>query len=188
MHSNLCSTPAAPRHAPPCDPGANDQLFALLYADLRRLARREAFRMGSLVAMSPTTLLHEAYLDIHHRDGLAFPDHARFLAYATRAMRGVAIDRARARATQKRGGESSIVSLDTQNEEQLEQPEQLPRIADALDELEALEPELARIIELKFFCGLTLAEIAALRNVSERTVQRHWEKARLMLYSALSED
>ena len=168
--------------------GAHDQLFALLYADLHRLARREMFRHGPKVAISPTTLLHEVYLDIQHRGGLAFPDQWRFLAYAARAMRGVVIDRARERARLKRGGDMAITSLDTENAEQCAQPEQLPRISEALDELAILEPELAHIVDLKFFCGFTLAEIAALKNVSERTVQRHWEKARLMLYHSLSQD
>ncbi len=168
--------------------GAQDQLFAQLYADLHRLARREAFRHGAQAVISPTTLLHEAYLNIQHRDSLAFPDQWRFLAYAARAMRSVAIDRARERGTLKRGGDFFITSLDTENAEHCAQPEQLPRISEALDELAILEPELAHIVDLKFFCGFTLAEIAALKNVSERTVQRHWEKARLMLYRALSQD
>jgi len=165
---------------------AHDQLFALLYADLHRLARREVFRFGPQPEMSATTLLHEAYLDIQRRDGLAFPDHGRLLAYAARAMRGIAIDRARGRV--KRGGGNAITSFDTETAEQCEQPQHLPRIAEALDELAVLEPELAQIIDLKFFCGLTLADIATLKNVSERTVHRHWEKARLMLHCALSQD
>jgi RNA polymerase sigma factor (TIGR02999 family) len=131
---------------------------------------------------------HEAYLNIRHRGGLVFPDQWRFLAYAARAMRGVAIDRARERARLKRGGDITITSLDTENAEQYAQPEQLPRISEAFDELALLEPELAHIVDLKFFCGFTLAQIAALKKVSERTMQRHWEKARLMLYRALTRD
>jgi RNA polymerase sigma factor (TIGR02999 family) len=188
MQANAAALSSIAQRAPSCTAGAHDELFALLYADLHRLARREMARHGPQVAISPTTLLHEAYLNMQHRGGLAFPDQWRFLAYAARAMRGVAIDRARERARLKRGGDITITSFDTENAERYEQPEQLPRISEALDELALLEPELAHLVDLKFFCGFTLAEIAALKNVSERTVQRHWEKARLMLYRALSED
>jgi RNA polymerase sigma factor (TIGR02999 family) len=186
MQADAPSVSSIAQRAQPGIAGTHDELFARLYADLHRLARREMARHGPQVAISPTTLLHEAYLNIQHRGGLVFPDQWRFLAYAARAMRGVAIDRARERARLKRGGDITITSLDTENAEQYEQPEQLPRIAEALDELALLEPELAHIVDLKFFCGFTLAEIAALKNVSERTMQRHWEKARLMLYRALS--
>jgi RNA polymerase sigma factor (TIGR02999 family) len=188
MQANAPFISSIAQRAEPGAAGAHDQLFALLYADLHRLARREMSRHGPQVAISPTTLLHEAYLNIQRRGGLAFPDQWRFLAYAARAMRGVAIDRARERARFKRGGDITITSLDTEHAEQYAAPEQLPRISEALDELALLEPELAHLVDLKFFCGFTLAEIAALKNVSERTMQRHWEKARLMLYRALSQD
>jgi RNA polymerase sigma factor (TIGR02999 family) len=168
------------------DAAARDELFALLYADLHRLARREVRRHGPQLTLGATTLLHEAYLDVQGRDALAFPDAARFLAYAARAMRGVLIDRVRARGAQKRGGGVAIAPLDTETAEQCQQPELLPRIGDALDELAVIEPELAHIVDLKFFCGFTMAEIAALKKVSERTVQRQWEKARVLLYRAMS--
>jgi RNA polymerase sigma factor (sigma-70 family) len=101
-------------------------------------------------------------------------------------MRGLVIDRIRARQAQKRGGGLDITSLDTQSAEQLLQPEALPGLSEAMDEMAALEPELARVVDLKFFCGFTLAEIAVMHEVSERTVQRQWEKARLFLHQALS--
>ena len=98
------------------------------------------------------------------------------------------IDRVCARRAQTCGDALAITSLDTGNAEQFEQPQLLPRIGEALDELAGLEPELAHVVDLKFFCGFTMAEIAALQNVSERTVQRQWEKARLLLHRALSQD
>jgi RNA polymerase sigma factor (TIGR02999 family) len=131
-------------------------------------------------------LLHEAYLDISQRDALAFPDRGQFLAYAARAMRTVLIDRARAGAAQKRGGDVDILSLDTQLAETIAEPKLLSDIGDALEELAEVEPELANVVDLKFFCGFTVAEIAAMRSVSERPVQRQWEKARLLLYRALA--
>jgi RNA polymerase sigma factor (TIGR02999 family) len=163
----------------------SDALFASLYNELHRLARREAARAGPGAVVSATTLLHEAYLDMARRDALAFPDQAHFLAYAARAMRTVVIDRARAGAAQKRGGGLDITSIDTQIAENIAEPETLSQIGAALDELAVLEPELANVVDLKFFCGFGVAEIAAMQGVSERTVQRKWEKARLLLFRAL---
>lgn len=168
------------------DAAARSELFATLYAELHRLARREARRFGVHGALGTTTLLHEAYLDISQREALAFPDRGRFMAYAARAMRGLMIDEARAHAAQKRGGGLDITSLDTHAAEQIGRPEVLEGVGDALDELALLEPALAQVVDLKFFCGFTVPEIAALQAVSERTVQRQWEKARMLLFRALN--
>lgn len=170
------------------DVHATDQLFKTLYRELHRLARREAARLGPYASLGTTTLLHEAYLDISKRDALAFPNHAHFMAYAARAMRGLVIDRVRERHAQKRGGGLHITSLDTEHAEQCEQPEDLSHISDALDELATLEPALAQVVDLKFFCGFSMMEIATLMGSSERTVQRQWEKARMLLYQALRPD
>ena len=162
-----------------------DTLFAALYNELHRLARREAWRAGPDAPLGATTLLHEAYLDMSRRDAITFPDRARFLAYAARAMRNVMIDHVRERGAQKRGGGLHITSLDTQTAAAMAEPELLCDIGIALDELGVLEPALAQIVDLKFFCGFGVAEIAALQGVSERTVQRQWEKARALLYRSL---
>jgi RNA polymerase sigma factor (TIGR02999 family) len=173
------------RQAQAAGPGTPGMLFATLYGELHRLARREAGRYGPGAVLGTTTLLHEAYLDMSQREALVFPDRARFLSYAGRAMRRLVIDRVRERKAQKRGGGLDITSLDTQGADECVQPEFLQDVADALDELAALEPELATVVDLKFFCGFTMAEIAALNGVSERTVLRQWEKARALLYRAL---
>jgi len=102
-------------------------------------------------------------------------------------MRGLVIDRVRSRQAQKRGGGLVITSLDTDHAEQVAQPEFLQQVGDALDELAIVEPALAQIVDLKFFCGFTLAEVAVMQGVSERTVQRQWDKARAVLYRALGE-
>jgi RNA polymerase sigma factor (TIGR02999 family) len=168
------------------DPAAsNDALFARLYDELHRIARREAARSGPDAVASPTTLLHEAYLDMAVRGSLVFADRPQFLAYAGRAMRALVIDRVRARGALKRGGDLHITSLDTHVAEAVVQPHQLSAIGAALDDLAELEPELATVVDLKFFCGFNVAEIAAQQGLSERTVQRRWEKARLLLYRAL---
>lgn len=166
-------------------PDSNDALFARLYDDLHRIARRELARSGPDVATSPTTLLHEAYLDMVVRGSLVFPDRLRFLAYAGRAMRALVIDQVRARGALKRGGGLHITSLDTEIADDIAEPQQLSDIGAALDELASLAPELATVVDLKFFGGLSVLEIAALQGLSERTVQRRWEKARLLLFRSL---
>ena len=174
-----------PQHRAHAQP-QSEALFSQLYHELRRLARREVRRNGAQDFLGTSTLVHEAWLEISQRPSLAFDEPGRFLAYAARTMRGLVIDRVRARYTQKRGGGLIITSLDTHNADQATQPEDLQGISDALDELAALEPELAQVVDLKFFCGFTLAEVAGMNGVSERTVQRQWEKARLLLHRTLS--
>lgn len=167
------------------DRPATEALFAALYSELHRLARRELARSGSRVTLSATTLLHEAYLDISGREGSMFPDRARFMGYAARVMRGLIIDYARNRQAVKRGGRFEITSLGTDVGPSTADGRELERIGEALDELAAVDPELAQIVDLKFFCGFSFVEIAAMRGVSERTVQRGWEKARLYLHGAI---
>ncbi|MFZ0198647.1 MAG: ECF-type sigma factor [Candidatus Sulfotelmatobacter sp.] len=159
------------------DRSAADVLFAALYSELHRLAKCELAGHGSQVSLSATTLLHEAYLDMAARDGPSFPDRARFMGYAARVMRGLIIDHARERHAQKRGGLFEITSLDTEAMENAVDHRELVRISETLDELGKVDPALVEIIDLKFFCGFSFAEIAAMRDVSERTVQRNWEKA-----------
>jgi RNA polymerase sigma factor (TIGR02999 family) len=171
------------------DAAAADALFTALYDELHRMARRELARRGSGVTLGATTLLHEAYLDISHREGAAFPDRSRFMGYASRVMRGVIIDYARRRQAQKRGGLFEITSMATDLADAVaSDPDQLMRISEALDGLEAADARLARLVDLKFFCGFSFAEIAAMLGVSERTAQRDWEKARIYLHRVLRSD
>jgi RNA polymerase sigma factor (TIGR02999 family) len=172
----------------PCPAGDErvvaDALFGTLYAELHRLARRELNRRGP-AGLGVTTLLHEAYLSISGREGTVFADHARFMAYAARVMRGLIIDDVRRRRSEKRGGLFEITSLGLDHADSVIDPGSLILISDALDELAEVEPNLAEIVELKFFCGFSFAEIAAMRGVSERTIQRNWEKGRLYLHHAI---
>ena len=163
-----------------------DALFGTLYAELHRLARRELNRRGPLGGLGATTLLHEAYISMSGKEGTAFVDQARFMAYAARVMRGLIIDDVRRRRSEKRGGLFHITALLTDNAAAALTPQSLIQISDLLDELAEVEPQLAEIIDLKFFCGFSFAEIAAMRGVSERTVQRNWEKGRLYLHHAIS--
>jgi RNA polymerase sigma factor (TIGR02999 family) len=161
------------------------ELFAALYQELHRLAQRELARRGSGASLGVTTLLHEAYLDMAERDGAAFPDRARFMGYAARVMRGLIIDHARSRHAVKRGGQFEITSLDTNVIENLAESQDLSNISDALNDLARTEPGLAEVVDLKFFCGFSFAEIAAMHGIAERTVQRKWEKARIYLHRTL---
>ena len=163
---------------------AADALFVALYAELHRLAKRELARHGARMTLSATTLLHKAYIEIAGQNGTSFPDRNRFMGYAARVMRGLIIDHARSRQAQKRGGQFEITTLGTDVKNAVES-ENLARISDALDELAKAEPALAEVVDLKFFCGFSFQEIAAMRGVSERTVQRQWEKARIYLHRTI---
>jgi RNA polymerase sigma factor (TIGR02999 family) len=167
------------------DVAASQALFSALYAELHRLAKRELARHGFPISLSATTLLHEAYLDMAARDGQSFPDRARFMGYAARAMRGLIIDHARNRCAQKRGGQFEITSLGTDAGQNVVDDPELTRISEALDELAKTDGDLAQVVDLKFFCGFSLAEIAGMRGLSERTVQRKWEKARIYLHHSI---
>jgi len=169
------------------DRSAADVLFAALYAELHQLAKRQLARRG-FVTLGATTLLHEAYLDISQREAAAFPDQGRFMAYAAKVMRGLIIDYARRRQAQKRGGGFEITSFEGDDDPSLADEAELTGIGEALDELALLDPSLARVVDLKFFCGFSFAEIAAMDGVSERTVQRQWEKARIYLHHTVQED
>ncbi|HEY2797078.1 MAG TPA: ECF-type sigma factor [Thermoanaerobaculia bacterium] len=169
------------------DRKAADALFSALYAELHELARRKLAGAGSRVTLGPTTLLHEAYLDIAQREGSVFPDRDRFLGYAAKVMRGLIIDYARSRGARKRGGAFAITTLDEDSAAAAEGGDLL-EIGAALEELAAVDPPLADIVDLKFFCGFSFAEIARMRGVSERTVQRHWEKARMYLHTRIREN
>jgi RNA polymerase sigma factor (TIGR02999 family) len=170
------------------DGSATEPLFSALYSELHRLARRELARRGSAFSLSVTTLLHEAYLDMAGRADASFPDRARFMGYAARVMRGLIIDHARNQQAQKRGGQFEITTLENKNIAQPANERELTRISEALDKLADVDRDLAELVDLKFFCGFSFAEIAAMRNLSERTVQRKWEKARIYLHHELRTD
>jgi RNA polymerase sigma factor (TIGR02999 family) len=185
-----CELDALIQRADNADPGAVDALFALLYQELHRLAEASLRRVGGSLTLGATTLLHEAYLNITGRDEVAFPDRARFLAYASRAMRGLVIDYARRRQAKKRGRllEITLPGEGVAPADALQTGEELTRLGDALDELAVIAPGLAELVDLHFFCGFSYAEIAALRGISDRTVQREWRKARLLLHHALLDE
>jgi RNA polymerase sigma factor (TIGR02999 family) len=161
---------------------AKERLFAGLYHELHRRARRALRRDGRLLPISATTLLHECYLSVSKGH---FEEPARFLAYAARTMRGLIIDATRRRRALKHGGAFAITSFELDHEEPATHEHDLIRIDDALEELAAKDPALAELVQLRYFCGLSLEQIGELRGVTQRTVQRQWEKARLLLFDML---
>jgi RNA polymerase sigma factor (TIGR02999 family) len=166
------------------DRGAAAALFAGLYRELHRLAARQLRAGAPGLTLGATTLLHECYLNIAG-SAAAFPDQARFMAYAARAMRGLVIDYLRERRALKRGGAFHFTTLDTETAESVSAADEALRLNDALLALDDADPLLAELVDLKFFGGFTLTEIAAMRGTSERTAQRDWQKARLYLHDAL---
>ena len=171
------------------DRAATKHLFSVLYDELRAIARREVRRAaGKHMSLGVTSLLHQAYVVMGAREGAAFPDRARFMAYAARAMRTVIIDHARARRTQKRGGGFELTTLEPEQAAEAGLDcAQLERLSATLDQLAEIDLSLAEVVDLKFFAGFSFDEIAALRGVSSRTVMRHWNQARLFLHTQMQE-
>ncbi|TXI25791.1 MAG: sigma-70 family RNA polymerase sigma factor [Roseateles sp.] len=168
------------------DRRAADAVVAGLYEDLRRLARQHMRRAGELTLLDTTALVHEAWLRVAGRDFRDFPDRRHFLAYAARAMRTVVIDLVRAERAERRGGGAAELTLNTAIAELAPQGgDDILRIHEALDELAQLEPRLAQVVEMRYFGGLLEQEIASALGVTDRTVQRDWQKARLFLAMSL---
>lgn len=169
------------------DRGAYDRVFGHVYAELRRIASRQAARFSDPATLSTTALVHEAYLKLAGDRVVGAADREHFFALAARAMRQILIDHTRGRTRQKRGGGAPHLPLD-----HVALPEDAPvddllALDQALGRLERVDPELARLVEWRFFAGLTLAEIAELTSVSERTVKRDWQVARAFLARELGD-
>ncbi len=162
-----------------------DRLVPLVYEELRAIARRQLAARGGGGTLQTTALVHEAYLKLVDQSQAAWADRAHFLALAAVAMRHVLVDRAKARAALKRGGDRRRITLDEDEIGVDDQPEALLQLHEALNRLAELQPRLAQVVECRFFGGLTEEEIAAAMDVTVRTVQRDWAKARMLLRRAL---
>lgn len=168
------------------DAQAVDALFTQLYPELRRVAHARLHGGGDAL-LDTTALVHESYERLAGQAGLSFADQSHFLAYAARAMRSVLVDAVRERLAERRGGGAAHLALTTGLGERLaatDEPELL-RVHEALQELAAIEPRLAQVVELRYFGGLANDEIAAALAVGLRTVERDWERARSFLFAAL---
>ena len=167
------------------DRAAADQVVAQLYADLQRLAQRRLSQSGDL-SLNATALVHESYLRLQHAGELDFPDRGHFLAYAARAMHSIVIDQVRARQAERRGGGLLQVTFNTAVADlPLQADDEVLRVDEALAELATVDARLAQVVEMRYFGGLLESEIAEALGVTERTVQRDWQKARLFLSIAL---
>jgi len=170
------------------DRDALDRLFQSVYGELRRIAHREIASAGLYGTLNTTGRVHEAYLKMSRGTPWTARDRMHFYSTAARAMRLVLLDDARRRLREKRGGGRAPVSLQTIEAAgpSLRSPEELIALDAALTELDAAAPELAQIVDWRFFAGLSVEEIASVREVSDRTVRRQWRAARAFLYGRLS--
>jgi RNA polymerase sigma factor (TIGR02999 family) len=169
------------------DRAAADRAFSLLYDDLRQLARSKLRQHQPMTLLDTTSLVHEVYMKLAGQSALPVTDRHHFFAYAARVMRSVIVDLARARLAERRGGGAEHVGLDTDVAEGVAAPEnEVLRVHEALESLAQADETLARVVEMRYFGGMTEAEIAQVTDSSERTVRRQWEKARLLLSLALA--
>lgn len=174
------------RDAAAGDRQAADQVVSMMYAELQRLARSRLRRAGELTLLDTTSLVHESWLRLSRGAGVDFADRGHFLAYAAQVMRSIVVDLLRSRQAERHGGGAWHVTLNTQVAESVARHEdEVLRVHEALDDLAATEPRLAQVVQMRYFGGLSEAEIAGCLGVTERTVQRDWQKARIYLALAL---
>lgn len=173
------------RRAQGGDAGAAEALFAATYEELRRMASARLRAAGRLTLLDTTSLVHEWYVRFARAKGLDLEDRSHFVRYAARAMRSVIVDHVRRRRAQRRGGGAERLELAADEAAGREGEEEILRVHDALEDLARLDARLAHVVELRYFAGLTEPEIGEALGVTERTVRRDWEKARLLLAEAL---
>jgi RNA polymerase sigma factor (TIGR02999 family) len=164
------------------DRSALDALYELLYADLRRLARARLAENSPNTLLDTTSLAHEAYLRLHGAGQIDLDSRGRFMAYVSQVLRSIIVDFARARNAARRGGAHAHVMLSTDIAEQTAAgDEEIERINDALIELDKSDPRLRQVVEMRYFGGMTEQEVAQALGVTDRTVRRDWDRARLLL-------
>lgn len=170
------------------DQAALGELYESLYPELRRIAQGALYRQGRVESMHTTMLVHESFLRLQGNNELALSDRKHFFAYAAKTMRHLIIDQAREQLAQWRGGGVEHVTLNTAlADETAPEIEQTLRVNEALTALEAVDPDLASLVEMRYFGGYTELEVAELLGISERTVRRRWDKARAWLMVALAD-
>ena len=164
------------------EPGAQDALFAAADGELRKLARSRLRGGGRHSMLDTTALVHESYLRTVNAGALRSDNRRAFFAFASSVMRSVIVDAVRQRRAQRRGGDLQRLTLDTHVADQLPCAEdELLHVHEALDVLAAAEPRLAQVVEMRYFGGYGESEVGAALGLTERTVRRDWDKARLLL-------
>lgn len=177
------STPSRETHD---RPESVHELFPALYRELKRLARLRLSGGGRHTLLDTSALINEAYLRMQRDGGVAVRDREHFLAYAATTMRSIVIDFVRRRSADRRGGLAEHVTLDTRSAAQLgAQDDEILAVHEALQSLQQVDPKLVQLVELRYFGGLSDAEVGAVMGVTDRTVRRHWERARLLLADLL---
>jgi RNA polymerase sigma factor (TIGR02999 family) len=164
-------------------PGAIDELFGTLYAELHRLGHGRLSQGGPITLLDTTSLAHEAFLRLKNAGRIDLDSRGQFMAYVSRVLRSVIVDFVRKRSADKRGGHQAHVTLDTEVADEVgaADRQEIERVNDALLELEKSDPRLRQVVEMRFFGGLSEQEIAEILGVSDRTVRSDWVRARLLL-------
>jgi RNA polymerase sigma factor (TIGR02999 family) len=168
------------------DPQALGEVFNATYADLRSLARMRLSASGRGEFLDTTSLVHESFLRFANAGELQLTDRQHFLRYAATVMRSVIVDFVRQRAAERRGGGAQRITLNTQIGDTTCGEEEILGVHAALEELGRLDERLVQVVEMRYFAGMTEQEIADALGVTDRTVRRDWEKARVILAEALN--
>ncbi len=167
-------------------PDAAAALWSGLYGDLKHLARSRLRRSGPITLLDTTGLVNDAYVRMAAGRRPDYGSSEQFLGYASRVMRSVVIDLVRERQANRRGGDIERITLDTDVMGGVAAEEELLEVDQALENLARLEPRLCQVVEMRYFGGFTEAEIGAALGLTDRTVRRDWEKARLLLRAMLA--
>jgi RNA polymerase sigma factor (TIGR02999 family) len=169
------------------EPGSQavNALFEATYQDLRRLAHERLRRNQPVTGLGTTALVHESYLRFLNAARIELKDRGHFMVYASKVMRSVIIDTVRKKLADRRGGDVPLVTFGTGSDQAAATDDDLLQVDDALTELSRVDPQLVQIVEMRYFAGLSVDDIAEHLGLSARTVFRQWEKARLVLLDAL---
>jgi RNA polymerase sigma factor (TIGR02999 family) len=170
------------RRAAADDRSAVDELFELLYADVRRMARARLAENSPISQLNTTALAHEAYLRLRSAERIDVESRPRFMAYVSQVLRNVIVDFARRRRAERRGGGRPNVTLSSEIADSVSDADaEVEYVNEVLDELERTDPRLKQVVEMRYFGGLNDGEIAEVLGVTPRTVGRDWERARMLL-------
>lgn len=164
---------------------ALDEAFSAWYPELKKIAHARLKRSGLGASMQTTALVHDSYMKLATGPGRDFSNRLQFLAYASRTLRSIIIDTIREERALRRGGNMNLVTLDTAVQEGISAAIDVEDVNAAMDDLAKLDPALARLVEMRFFGGMTAVEIADALGMSERSVQREWTKARALLLTLI---
>lgn len=163
----------------------NAELFHAAYGELRKLAHARMLGAGPMTLLDTTALVNETWLRLSGQSTLSVETRRQFFAYASQVMRTVIVDLVRSRDADRRGGGERAVTLDTGVGDGVVQDDEAVHVHEALESLSQVEPRLAQVVEMRYFGGLTETEIGEALGLTERTVRRDWEKARLLLAAML---